>query len=179
MTTVRENILIYRIRQKQDAAAYGELYDLYVEPVYRFIFFKISNREEAEDATSEVFLKAWNYVRNPDKSVENFRQLVYAIARNHVIDIYRERAKQQSSSLDDHPELAAKEDLERDVGIKLEAHALLVHMQTLKQDYQDVLQLRYVEGLSVKDIAGIMNKPYGNVRVLLHRATKKLKDLAA
>ena len=43
MNTVRENMLIYRIRHKQDADAYGELYDIYVEPVYRFIFFKISN----------------------------------------------------------------------------------------------------------------------------------------
>lgn len=179
MNTVRENMLIYRIRYKQDANAYGELYDVYVEPVYRFIFFKISNKEEAEDATSEVFLKAWHYVSSPDKDIDSFRRLVYTIARNHVIDIYRKRAKEQTQALEQSADLEADTNLAKELDIKLGTESLLVTMKKLKQEYQDVLHLRYIEGLSVKEIAKIMDKPYGNVRVLLHRAVKKLKELSS
>ena len=179
MNTVRENMLIYRIRHKQDANAYGELYDIYVEPVYRFIFFKISNKEEAEDATSEVFIKAWHYVRSPEKDVDSFRRLVYTIARNHVIDIYRKRAKEQTQTIEGSPDLEARTNLAAELDAKIETESLLKAMTKLKQDYQDVLHLRYIEGMSVKEIAKIMDKPYGNVRVLLHRAVKKIKDLSA
>ena len=59
---MEEKALLFKIRTKKDSAAFGELYNLYVEKIYRFVFFKINNKEETEDITSDVFLKVWNYL---------------------------------------------------------------------------------------------------------------------
>ena len=69
--SLKEKSLLYKVREKQDAVAYGELYDYYVTRIYRFIFFKVRTKEEAEDLTSEVFLKTWEYINSTKKSIKN------------------------------------------------------------------------------------------------------------
>ena len=82
---VKEKVLLYKVQIKKDPEAFGELYDFYIEPIYRFVFFKLSNKEDAEDITSEVFLKSWNYLIETENKINNFRQLIYTIARNREI----------------------------------------------------------------------------------------------
>jgi len=66
----REKLLVHKVQEKKDNEAFGELYDLYIEKIYRFVFIKLSNKEEAEDITSEVFLKTWNYLTADKKQSE-------------------------------------------------------------------------------------------------------------
>ena len=79
-----------------DEEAFGQLYDKYVDPIYRFILLRVSNPDEARDLTSEVFLKSWQYLSSAEKTVDNFKALVYRVARNLVIDFYR---SQKNSAL--------------------------------------------------------------------------------
>ena len=65
-----EKKLLYRLQYNQDPEAFTGLYDLYVKRIYRFVFFKVSSHEEAEDITSEVFLKAWRYITEKKSAVE-------------------------------------------------------------------------------------------------------------
>ena len=60
--TISEKILLYLERTKQDPDAFSELYDAYVKRIYRFVYFKVSGHEEAEDITADVFLKVWNHI---------------------------------------------------------------------------------------------------------------------
>jgi len=176
-TLVTEKILVYKVRTKRDPDAFSKLYDFYIEPIYRFVYFKLSNKEDSEDITSEVFLKAWNYLISEEKEVNNFRQLIYRIARNRVIDVYRERAKKSECSIETI-EIAATDNIIHSIELAEEKVELINTIKKLKHEYQEVIHLRYVEGLSVRDIAVILDKKYANVRVILHRAIKKLKELS-
>ena len=176
-----EKILIYRVCLKKDPEAFGQLYDLYIEKIYRFIYFKISSKEETEDLTSEVFLKVWRYlIDGTGKSVSSFSGLVYKVARNSLIDFYREKAKRQERLIDFTD---STKDIGDEFGVEklesgIDARKLIQQIKKLKHDYQEVLMLRYVEDLSVSEIAEIVDKSSLSVRVLLHRATRKLKDLS-
>lgn len=181
---LREKYLLYRIQTKRDATAYGELYDGHVAGVFRFISFRVGSKEEAEDITSEVFLRTWHYLLER-RDVVSFPSLVYRIARNMVIDHYRRRKTHISldEAIESDDELsesnAGTDDGEQirliDVGI--EADKVLEAMKQMKADYREVLMLKYIEEMSVSEISEVINKSQVHVRVLLHRATKTLGAL--
>lgn len=177
--TLKEKHILYTILSQKDPEAYGKLYDLYIEKIYRFILFKVNNREEAEDLTSDVFLKVWNYLLGEKgKEVTSVSGLFYSVARNVVIDFYRQRAKKPTCSLDQVLELASDDGREKEKKeAKQDITALLKSLESLKQDYQEIILLRYIDELSIKEIAIIIGKSSTNVRVLLHRAIKKLQEL--
>jgi len=82
-----ENFLYTKIKQK-DKESFMKAYDLYVDDIYRFISFKVKTKEEAEDISSQVFLKVWNHIReNSVKEFKTLRALLYTTARNTVIII--------------------------------------------------------------------------------------------
>lgn len=179
-SSLQEKRLLYQVRTKRDPDAFAELYDKYVEPIYRFVYLKVSNKEEAEDLTSDIFLRAWDYlIREEERAVENFRALIYAIARNRIVDLYRERARRQEWLVavgESEPELATPTVKLEDQNTDL-IDPLLKTIQQLKQEYQDVIHLKYIEDLSTRQIAQILGKSSTSVRVTLHRALKKLKEL--
>lgn len=177
--TLKEKYLIYRVRLGKDAEAYGQLYDYYVDRIFRFIFFKVSSHEEAEDLTSEVFLKTWEYINGTKKKIENFNALIYRVARNCVIDHYRTRKDSQRETDEDQLlKIQDKRDLADEVETKMEIVNIEKHLNKLKDDHREVLVLRYIEEFSIAEIAEIIGKRKSNVRVLLHRALKALKEVA-
>ena len=89
--TLKNKLLVIQLKSK-DKEAFARVYDLYVVKIYRYIFFKVSNQNEAQDLTSEVFLKAWEYINSPSfKQVNNLNGFLYRIARNIVVDYYRQK----------------------------------------------------------------------------------------
>lgn len=179
--SLNETMLLYRAKVKQDPEAFAKLYDQYVKRIYRFVYFKVSSHEEAEDITSEVFLKAWNYLRD-NKDIKSFSGLLYRIARNSVIDLYRAKALHgEVLSIYDkdvsEEESLVKATWQQDVAIKIENENLLLVLKKLKQEYQEVITLRYVDELEIDEISEITGKGKIAVRVTLHRAIKKIKTL--
>lgn len=178
---INEKLLLYKVRIKKDPEAYGLLYDLYVKKIYRFVFFKINSREEAEDLTSEVFLKAWNYLaENSEQEIRSFAGFIYRIARNLVVDFYRERAKRSAESpLEVVAEilLAGNVGVHERLAVDGEMDAILKALKKMKQEYQEAVLLHYIEELSTGEVAQILGKSQISVRVTLHRALKKLKEL--
>ncbi len=174
-----EKLLLFRLRTKRDTESYAQLYDTYVDQIYRFVYFKVSTREEAEDITSEVFLKGWNYV-NEKKEIKSFSGLLYRIARNCIIDLYRHKAAKPESFLEeqiekgfeagDHGKWFGK------INSKLDSEKILLALKKLKHEYQEVVTLRYVDELEIEEIGEIIGKGNIAVRVTLHRALKKLKQ---
>ena len=90
-----EKNIFLRLKKYKDKQAFMQAYDQYVDQIYRFVYFKLGNKEEAEDITSQVFVKCWSYVRDGKlRSQDNYKSLrsfLYTIARNAVIDHYRTR----------------------------------------------------------------------------------------
>lgn len=182
---IAEKILLLKLRAKRDPEAFAELYDIYAKRIYSFVFFKVSNREEAEDITSEVFLKAWRYI-NEKKKIESFSGLLYKLARNCVIDLYRSKAKQKEHlSLDERAEMELEigdaamwqKDFSDELISKLETQKIILALQKLKQEYREVVALRYVDEMEISEIAEITGKGHIAIRVTLHRGLKKLKEI--
>lgn len=176
MNSIKEKILLYKIKATKDPESFALLYDAYVGPIYRFIYVKVSNKEEAEDIASDTFLKAWQYLIGEQADVANFRAFIYQIARNRVVDAYRERARKNEQGLNEADAVTAAPNFHK-IDATLEGEWLYGKMKQLKQEYQEVLLLRYVEELSLREIATILGKGSTAVRVTLHRAVKKLKEL--
>jgi RNA polymerase sigma-70 factor (ECF subfamily) len=176
---IAEKLLLYKVQIKKDSEAFGTLYDDYVDRIYRFIFLKISSREEAEDTTSEVFLKAWNYLTHVEKKkVYSFSGLIYKIARNCIIDVYRKRAARQEYSIEYLSSLPNRETEIGSTEPNSEAGLLLESIKKLKSEYQEIIMLRYIDGLSISEIAEALEKSSVSVRVTLHRALKILKNIS-
>lgn len=184
MSQLFDQYLLFRIRTKRDADAYARLYDRYVVAIYRFVFLKLPTKEIAEDVTSETFLKCWQYVQ-ANHEVRNIRALLYRIARNLVADNYRKIDKTVSlnAAVTNDPAVTSSllqgdpSDLDRGramVEAKADVSLLLTHLSRLKEDYHDVLALRLIDGLGFGDIAQILEKTPGHVRVIYHRALKAL-----
>ena len=101
---LKQRILINQLKAK-DTEAFSQFYDSYVSKIYRFIFFKVSSEVEAQDLTSEVFLKTWQYL-NSGEEINDLNAWVYRLARNTVIDWYR-RQNKQPLALEQQPAEAA------------------------------------------------------------------------
>lgn len=177
---LKEKFLLFRIRAKKDPDAFGDIYDAYVTPIYRFIYFKVSSAEQAEDLTSETFLKAWRYLIEK-RDVQSLQAMLYNIARSVVIDYYRASAQERgNASLDDVPEsfLDDKKSarLLKEIDTNFETTRVLETLRGLKDEYREIVVLKYFDELSTAEIAKILDKTASNVRTTLHRATKTLAD---
>ncbi len=158
-----------------DPKAFGALYDHYQPQIYRFLFLKVAGREEAEDLTHQVFLNAWLGIPRYKHRGFPFSSWLYQIARNQVVDHYR--ARREAVSLEGiDPEAFADRFSEEDLDKNLEVERAIGTIRSLKQEYQDVLILRFVEDLSVKEVASMMDKSEGAIKLLQHRALKILRE---
>lgn len=175
-----EKKLVYQVITRRDPEAFGALYDLYLAKIYRFVFFKVGDREEAEDITSTVFLKTWHYLveHKPDE-VQSFSGLVYRIARNCLVDFYRAKAHKTDLPLESAEQIGGIDKGFKAAEDRADVQPILLVINQLKREYQEVLLLRYVDDLSVGEIAQILEKTQTNVRVTLHRALKLAKERLA
>jgi RNA polymerase sigma-70 factor, ECF subfamily len=175
----KEKFLLFRIRAKKDPEAFGEVYDMYVARIYRFIYFKVASAEQAEDLTSETFLKAWQYLMER-RDVQSLQALLYTVAKSVVIDHYRSSARERmDTGLDSIMETMGDERAERllkDIETHFDATQVLEKLRGLKDEYREVVVMKYFDDMSAGEIANILGKTSSNVRVILHRATKALQD---
>ena len=180
---IKDKILYLRLKQK-DKDAFIKAYDSYIEDIYRFIYFKVGNREDAEDITSQVFLKSWDYIQNNNLlEYKTIKPFFYRVARNSIVDYYRDKSDKENISINNENNkidvIDEKVDLNKEVDLKNDIKNLQEAMQELKNEYREVLLLRYINELSVKEIAEILEKNKGNVRVLIFRAIKALKNIVS
>ncbi|MCI0609596.1 MAG: sigma-70 family RNA polymerase sigma factor [Anaerolineae bacterium] len=156
-----------------DSEAFAQLYDAYVERVYRYILFRVSEDETTEDLVSQVFLKAWQNLDRYKAGSSPFIAWLYTIARNLVIDHYRakkdilplEAVRALPSDMQSPPE---------EVEARFDLEAMRDALQFLTGDQQQVLILKYIAGLPNENIAKIMNKQEGTIRGLQMRALQTL-----
>jgi RNA polymerase sigma-70 factor (ECF subfamily) len=179
MSQLEEKKLLYKIRAKKDSEAFGKLYDHYIDDIYRFIYYKVGNEQDAQDLANEIFLKTWKYITDSsNKKVNNFRALIYKTARNKVIDFYRSSIEKEQYPVEDILEFeSSEEDVEAETQEQLSREQVLQALKKLKNNYQEVIILRYLQELSTKETAKVMDKSRSSVRVTLHRAVKKLREI--
>lgn len=181
ISKLRENNNLSRLKSG-DREAFIKAYDDFADDLYRFAYFKLGSEEEAKDLVSVIFLKTWNYIQtNSLKDSKTLRALLYKIARNAIIDHYRDKGLSSSISLEDAPQALEvpdnSQDQEESIDQKADLELIRKKLMLLKDEYREVIIWRFIEDLSMDEIANITGKKKGNIRVLLHRAITALKEL--
>jgi RNA polymerase sigma-70 factor (ECF subfamily) len=170
----KEQFLLYRLRVHRDSRAFASLFEEHKGPIFRYLKAKLPTVQDAEDALSTTFLRLWNYVIT--SPVDHVSSLTFTIAKGVIADFYRHRkvdAPLTNEEGEDLP-LAGADDKEA-IEIQADASLLKRIIPSLKSEHQDVILLRFVEGLSVKEAARYLQKSESAVRVTLHRAIKELR----
>lgn len=160
---------------EQAKTKFGQIYDNYVNSIYRFVFLKVSSKEIAEDLTAETFTRVWRTFKKnkPPKDVKSF---CYKTARNLVIDHYRKKGLRQFVSIDSM-ELPSNENLHEQVTINSDMEMVMKAIKKINNDYQDIIIWRYLDELSISEISKLLNKSQGTTRVKMHRALESLKNV--
>ncbi|MBI4133212.1 sigma-70 family RNA polymerase sigma factor [Candidatus Uhrbacteria bacterium] len=158
-----------------DADCFGRLYDHYIPPIYRFIFMKVTNREEAEDLTHEVFLSAWQHLHRYTSRGFPFSSWLYQIARNRVIDHYRGKRQTVAVEVADTEGVVDPISPDAQIDQSLDLETVRVAMRGLTHDQQDVIILKFLEDLPHREIAATLSKSEGAVRLIQHRALTELR----
>lgn len=161
-----------------DRAAFAVLYRRYLEAVYSYAFFQLGDHHDAEDATERTFLAALRALDGFRDQGASFRAWLFRIARNMIANSHRSRFRRRSTTLDEldqHPPAPDADPAAMSVRAD-ELRAVRRVLAGLPDDRRQVVLLRFAEDLSTREIAQVLDRSEGAVRVLLHRA---LRDLAA
>ncbi len=174
---VEEGLLVERA--KQDPEAFGMLYDRYVGKVYRFAYCRMRNRSLAEDLTSEVFLKALKGIRSYDHREHGLSAWLYRITENAAADFYRKRRPEAgleaSVALPSAHRSPAEEVTQRDT-----IGQVWTAVDRLPGQQRTAMRLRFDNDLTNRQVGDLMGKSPAAVKLLLHRAIKRLRiELAA
>ncbi|MCC6323885.1 RNA polymerase sigma factor [Candidatus Nomurabacteria bacterium] len=152
---------------------YLKAYDDYSDGLFRYAMFKTSNRELALDIVQDTFTNVWEYIAKGGK-IANIKAFLYRTLGNKIIDSYR---KKQSESLDNMIE--AGYDVGFDDRSKMEeflnGEKVWEKVSELPEAHIEILTLRYINDLSIEEIATMLDQSENNVSVRLHRALEKLK----
>ena len=157
---------------RQDPQMFGELYYLYAQPVFRYLYSRIGSFPEVEDATAQTFLAALE--RFPKYRHDGyFASWLFAIARNKAMDYFRKRRKE--TSLDEADLIPGEANLLQQV-IKTERIAALSKLiGALPEEEQELIRLRYVAELSFIEIGHMLNQKEDSVKKSLYRLLVRLK----
>ncbi len=168
-----EEILVRQaIEGKEDA--FAQLYDRHFDKVYRYIYFKVGNRLEAEDLTHEVFFKALEAIGSYKWRQLPFSSWLFRIAQNEVIDYFRRQKKETTLEekilpTEDDPMAIAEQSLERE--------QLMAAVDKLSPAQREVIYLRFIAELSIAEVAQILGKSEGTIKALQYNGIVALKKI--
>lgn len=164
--------------QQGDQNAFGQLYDRYVDVVFRFILFRVSDRPLAEDLTSETFLRALRRISSVSYQGRDVGAWFVTIARNLVLDhVKSSRYRLEMTTADILDSSADDRGPEHEVVERATATELMRCVAQLGHDQQECITLRFMQGMSVSETAAVMGRNEGAVKALQHRAVRRLAQL--
>ncbi|MBN2500074.1 MAG: sigma-70 family RNA polymerase sigma factor [Anaerolineales bacterium] len=159
-----------------DGEAFGKLYDEYVGRIYNYIYYRTGNQHDAEDLTARVFFRAMRHITNYQDRGLPFSAWLYRIAHNLVANWHRDNSRRQEVALEDDYRLNSGGDLPELSLLRTEEQAALLQViQTMPEDRQQLLILKFVEHLSNAEIGMIMDRTEGAIKSLYHRTLTSLR----
>jgi RNA polymerase sigma-70 factor (ECF subfamily) len=166
--------------QSGDAEAFGELYDHYVDLVYRYIYYRVGTTQLAEDLTSETFLRALRRISSFTWQGRDVGAWFVTIARNLIADHYKSGRYRLEMTTDDVSESGARlveDGPEASVLEAMQNKVLLEAVKQLNAEQQECIVLRFLQGMSVAETAQAMGKNDGAIKALQYRAIRTLGRL--
>jgi RNA polymerase sigma-70 factor, ECF subfamily len=155
---------------------FSKTYDEHSDAIFRYAYFKLSDTEKAKDVVQDTFVKFWEYISaEAESELQNTKALLYRIALNTIIDLYRKRKTFSLDTLADDGFDPTYEP-EKDVFERHESEAVLKAINELPEGDRDIMFMRYVEGLSFDDIAESVGDRPNTIAVRVHRLLKQLRQ---
>jgi RNA polymerase sigma-70 factor (ECF subfamily) len=182
-TSLAHNSEDFLVQQaiKRDRAAFTALYESCIDRVYRHVYYKVSNHYDAEEITQEAFVRAWKAIDKYKRTGAPFVSWIITIAGNLVIDYYREH---QKVMITDEIEKISEKDLgnqipgpERQAEMNFDNGVIKKAVLKLNGDKQKVILMHFIDGLSYEEIAQVLNKSEGAIRVIQYRALSDLRGM--
>jgi RNA polymerase sigma-70 factor, ECF subfamily len=167
--------LVDRVVVSRDAEAFGEIYDRFVERVYRYLYFRTGSHAEAEDLTEQVFLKAWEAIGRYRWQGRPFLAWLYRLAHNAHIDHVRSQRPTTSLTNDQRPLELASASASVELGRTLDAEVIAGALEQLTLEQQQVIVMKFIEGMDNEQIAQCMDKREGAIRALQMRALLSMR----
>jgi RNA polymerase sigma-70 factor (ECF subfamily) len=170
--------LVARAREG-DRTAFAALYRQYLPTVYKFLFYRVGNKAEAEDMTAEVFLRALRKVGDFTWTGADFGAWLLRIARNLVLDNAKSSRARLEVLNDEMPEDSGGEAPTAEAACleNLNCQEVYKAITKLRPDQREVITLRFLHGMGVGEVAEIMGKKEGTVRTLQFRGLKALEKI--
>lgn len=160
-----------------DSDAFSLLYELNVTRIYNYVYYRIGSEAEAEDITARVFYKAFGHISNYVEKGVPFSAWLYRIAHNLIANWHRDNARKNEVSLEDNIDIPHKTEYpERSMEKAQEIDLLTKGIRKLPPDRQQLLVLKFTEGLSNAEIGIIMGKSEGAIKSLYHRSLNALRE---
>lgn len=152
---------------------FTKMYEEHSDALFRYCFFRVSDREKAIDILQDIFTKTWNYM-SEGNTIDNSKAFLYTTARHLIIDEYR---KKKSSSLDAMIDqgLEPSIDLTTTIETRIDASFAIEEIKKLPSIYNEILFMRYVNDMSIKDIAESCKLNENVVSVRIHRGMSMLR----
>ncbi|MHB8871395.1 MAG: RNA polymerase sigma factor [Candidatus Doudnabacteria bacterium] len=151
---------------------FEKTYNEFADSIFRHCFFRVSNREVAKDLTQETFVRTWQALEK-GKEIENIKAFLYKVATNLIIDYYRKHKEVSLDSLQEKGVDFVKEG--RQAPDFMDLQVVLKEVHSLPEKYRQVLMMRYLEDLSVIEIADVIGASENTVSVQIHRGIQMLK----
>ncbi len=154
---------------------FTQAYEQYSDAIFRYCYYRVFDREKAKDYVQEAYARTWKYICE-GKTVDNIRAFLYRTANNIIID---EARKKKSISLDTIMEkgFTPSNDPREKTENYFTGKEIIKIIKSLDEKYRDVILLKYVEDLSTKEIASVLNETENNVYVRLNRGFQKIKEI--
>ncbi len=162
-------------RAKTDDLAFGELYNIYFPKIFGFVYKRVGQKQTCEDIVAEVFMKVFTNLKEYRHQGTSFGCWIYKIATNKLIDYYRGRGSKTVAAAE-LPEIVAKENIEEQIGQKIQLEKVQKIICELPENYQEVINLKFFAELSNQEIAKIMKISENNAGVLIFRALRKFRE---
>ncbi len=159
------------LKARADKKAFAQIYKVLLEKVYGYFYYRVKQKETAEDLTQECFFKILKNLKRYEKQEVSFSAWVFTIARHTLIDYLRQ--KKEEASLETERKRGGRKDDESEKVV--DRNLLENALRNLKEDYREVLYLRFFADLSLKETARVMKKTENAVKLLQFRAIKALK----
>lgn len=162
---------------KHDPAAFGDLYQRYVDRIYSYIYYRTGNQQDAEDLTARTFFKALDHIKRYDDRGVPFSAWLYRIAHNLVANWHRDRGRRRELALEDQAHLPhGPGNPERLAEASEAREALMNAIRRLPSDRQQLILLKFSDSMPNAQIGTIMGRSEGAIKSLYHRTLLALRE---
>jgi RNA polymerase sigma-70 factor (ECF subfamily) len=170
-------------RARNDREAFGILYERHVTAIYRYVYYRVGNIEDAEDLTARVFARALKHVHNYNDRGVPFTAWLYRIAHNVVANFHRDNNRHPSVPLDEvelhssQHDASQHDDADQRIDSEREQQRLIRAILSLPEERQHLIVLKFVQQLQNAEIGQIMNRSEGAIKSLYHRTLLQLREV--